>query len=138
MAANESNPPGSKPDEVDLSGEQPESSTPTNGREDWSNSEVPTGGNFQVEEQSLNPELRMRFAQQVLLGAAIVGIICVIIAMFAPPFLMPSTPVGSEELTKLQEYILTMGTSIFGIVTTVIPPIITLVLGFYFGKKSVD
>ncbi len=103
---------------------------------DFSGQENPQEQPSQIAEQEpLNPELILKFAKQILAGAAVVAIICIILALFGPHWVL-DCPTPPD--TKFQEYILSTGETILDIVTTVIPPIVTLVLGFYFGKKTSD
>ena len=110
--------------------------TPTTEELDFSRNETPQEQPSQIAVQEpLNPELILKFAKQILAGSAVVAIICIIIALFGPHWVL-NFPVRND--TKFEEYVLSTGETILDVVTTVIPPIVTLVLGFYFGKKASD
>lgn len=105
--------------------------------QDWAAAnETPRGPErAPVGEKPLDPSLILLFAKQIVLGCAVVGTAFAGLALVGPlalHFLLQSDATRSAEMER---YILATGTSIMSVVTVVIPPLITLVLGFYFGRK---
>jgi hypothetical protein len=75
----------------------------------------------------------LRFAKEIMVGCALAAALFAVFALFGPPILLRHFSTSAPDADK---YVLATGTALLSIVTTVIPPIITLVLGFYFGKKG--
>jgi hypothetical protein len=82
---------------------------------------------------TVDPTLILKFAKEIVLGCAVVGTVFALVALICPPLLVCK---GGTSPNEIEKYILSTGTSLLSVVTTVIPPIVTLVLGFYFGKKD--
>jgi hypothetical protein len=88
-----------------------------------------------ISDKPLDPSLVLRFAKQIMLGCAIVGTMFAFLALVGPPALLPAS---LDPPSEFEKYILSTGTEMMRVVTVVIPPIIALVIGFYFGKKNND
>jgi hypothetical protein len=97
--------------------------------------EKPSLKEEKFDKKSLDPGLILRFAKQIMLGCAIVGMFFALLALIGPPALLNS---GASLPDEIEKYVLSTGTSLMSVVTTVIPPIVALVLGFYFGRKDSD
>lgn len=114
----------------------PASETPVPPAQDWAANETPQGPEkAPVGEKSLDPGLILLFAKQIVLGCAVVGTAFAVLALVGPLALHALLPPDASGTAEMERYILSTGTSILSVVTVVIPPIITLVLGFYFGRK---
>ena len=97
------------------------------------------GGAFSVYEgveRLLHPQpLQHGLIAMAVLGCAVVGTAFAVLALVGPLALHALLPPDASGTAEMERYILSTGTSILSVVTVVIPPIITLVLGFYFGRK---